>query len=160
MLVIAATLGVLAATVVGGVLLVRIGPARRDAAMGLIRLETRLAEAQRLQRAEAQLGQVQRFAEAAVSGGTQTVRTVHHGIASIPFGIFEAIPATRDTTRVVRKTHDLISDTVYGTIGAVNKGIGSLLRAGLTPPDAPGAAAPPPAGAPDPPPEGRPPDKE
>lgn len=159
MLVIAA-LGLIAATLAGGVMLVRVGPARREVAMALIRAETRQAEVQRLARAEAQLEQVQRFAEAAVSGGTKTVRTVHRGIASIPFGILEAIPATRDTTRVVRQTHDLISDTVYGTIGAVNKGIGSLLRSGLSPPPGPAGDADAPPPDPDAPPDGSPGDKE
>jgi hypothetical protein len=159
-LVVALSLGMVAATVAGGAMLVRIGPARRDVAMALIRAETRQAEVLRLARAEAQLEQVQRFAEAAVSGGTKSVRTVHRGIASIPFGILEAIPATRDTTKVVRQTHDLISDTVYGTIGAVNKGIGSLLRSGLTPPPGPAADAVPPPADPEAPADGSPGDKE
>ena len=97
----------------------------------LFRAETLRSEAERLQRAEMQLAQVQRISEAMVSGGTQTVRAIHRGIAAIPFGILESIPVTRDTTRIVRASHDLISDAVYGTIGAVNRGVGATLRGGL-----------------------------
>lgn len=100
----------------------------RDA---LIRAELRRSEALRLQQAEQRIAELQRLTENTVSGGTEVVRAVHKGIASIPFGVLEAIPATRDTTRVVRKAHDLISDTVYGTIKAVNQGIGAGVRQGL-----------------------------
>lgn len=89
------------------------------------------AEAQRLHVAERQLSDAQRLSEAAVSGGTLTVRAIHKGIAAIPFTILENIPVTRDTTRIVRISHDLISDAVYGTIDAVNRGVGAGLRAGL-----------------------------
>ena len=97
----------------------------------LFRGETLRSEAERLHRTEQQLAQVQRISEAVMSGGTQTVRAIHRGIAAIPFGILESIPATRDTTRIVRASHDLISDAVYGTIGAVNRGVGASLRGGL-----------------------------
>lgn len=89
------------------------------------------AESQRLQLADRQLADAQRLSEAAVSGGTSAVQAIHKGIAAIPFTILESIPVTRDTTRIVRASHDLISDAVYGTIKAVNSGIGAGLRAGL-----------------------------
>jgi hypothetical protein len=97
----------------------------------LFRTEVLHSEAVRLQRAERQLADAQRLTETVVAGGTQTVRAIHQGIAAIPFGILEAIPATRDTTRLVRATHDAIAGAVYGGIGAVNRGIGAGLRAGL-----------------------------
>ncbi|WP_420465069.1 hypothetical protein [Panacagrimonas sp.] len=89
------------------------------------------AEARRLSRAQEQLAQAQRLSETAVSGSAHLVRAVHHGIAAIPFGILEAIPVTRDTTRIVHKTHDLIAGAVYDTIQAINRGVGSGLRHGL-----------------------------
>src|SRR5882757_2279870 len=85
-------------------------------------------------RAEAQLEtlhQLQRVAEQGVELGTNTVRNVHRGIASIPFGILEAIPVTRHPTRIVRGLHDQISDVVYDSISGGNKLIGSALRLGL-----------------------------
>jgi hypothetical protein len=94
--------------------------------------EERRREALRMQRAQQQLVAAQGLAEAAVAGGTELVRTVHKGIAEVPFTILESIPATRQPTRVVRQTHDLIADVAYDTVGAVNKGIGKLLRKGLT----------------------------
>ncbi len=102
--------------------------AARDA---LFRCEVAQAEGERLLRAEQQLAQAQQISESAVALGTGVVRGVHRGIAAIPFSILEAIPATRDTTRLVRRTHDLISDAVYGSIGAVNRGVGVKLREGL-----------------------------
>lgn len=111
--------------------LLQLTEAMSKAARAVLRAETIQAEAQKLLRAEQQLAQVQRLSEAAVSGGTQTVRAIHKGIAAIPFGILESIPATRDTTRLVRKSHDLISDAIYGSIGAVNRGVGAKLREGL-----------------------------
>ncbi|MGQ0698251.1 MAG: hypothetical protein ACT4PZ_08405 [Panacagrimonas sp.] len=102
--------------------------ATRDA---LFRTEIAAAEAQRLARAERQLAEMQQLTETVVSVGASVVQTVHRRIAAIPFGILEAIPVTRDTTRIVRKTHDLISDAVYGSIGAINRGVGSKLREGL-----------------------------
>ena len=59
------------------------------------------------------------------------MRTIHKGIAAIPFGILEAIPVTRHTTKVVRGTHDLISDAVYGSISIVNKTSGKVIRKGI-----------------------------
>lgn len=100
----------------------------RDA---LVRAEVQRSESLRLQQAEQRIAEIQRLTENTVSGGTEVVRAVHKGIAAIPFGVLEAIPATRDTSRVVRKAHDLISDTVYGTIKAVNQGIGAGVRQGL-----------------------------
>lgn len=104
---------------------------QRRLAAALRRRDVLRAEARRLQVADTQLAEAQRLAEAAVWGGTHTVRAVHRGIAAIPFGILEAIPATRDVTRVVRASHDLISDAVYGSIDLVNRGVGAGLRAGL-----------------------------
>ena len=126
-----ATLALLLATPLSVLGLLQLDDAARHAARAIRRAETIQAEAQKLIRAEQQLAEVQRLSEAAVSGGTQTVRAIHRGIAAIPFGILESIPATRDTTRLVRKSHDLISDAVYGSIGAVNRGVGAKLREGL-----------------------------
>ena len=81
-----------------------------------------------------QLARAQETAEALVHGSTTIVRGVHHGIAAIPFSILEAIPATRDTTRVVRGVHDLTADTVYGAISAINRVLGRQLRRGLSAP--------------------------
>ncbi|MEQ1438492.1 hypothetical protein AAG565_03945 [Fontimonas sp. SYSU GA230001] len=93
---------------------------RRDAAL--------LIEARRLREMQNRLAGAQRLAETAIDTGTATVRAVHRGISRIPFGILEAIPVTRDATRIVRQTHDLISDAVYGTIRGVNKAAGEVTR--------------------------------
>lgn len=155
-----AVLLVVVATGAAGWALWQAGEARREAALAFLRAETRMAEILRLQKVESQLHDVQRMTEAAVAGGTQAVQAVHKGIAAIPFGILEAIPATRDTTRVVRVTHDAIAGTVYGAIGAVNKGIGSLLRAGINSETSGRNAALPTADPQQDDPGGRPPDKE
>jgi hypothetical protein len=97
----------------------------------LRRAEAWRADAQYTARALSTLAQVQRLAEGGVALGTQTVREIHKGIASIPFGILEAIPATRDSSRLVRALHDQTADVVYGSIGLVNRVLGRGLRRGL-----------------------------
>lgn len=126
-----AALGVVCASLGLAYGFLRLQHGLREAREMLFRAEIVKVESERLLRAEQQLRQAQDVSEAAVSLGTGVVRGVHRGIAAIPFGILEAIPATRDTTRLVRKTHDLIADAVYGSIGAVNRGVGAKLRAGL-----------------------------
>jgi hypothetical protein len=87
-----------------------------------------------LARVEAQLQklrELQQAAELGVDVGTNAVRAVHMGIAAIPFGILEAIPATRHTSRVVRTVHDQISGVVYDSIAGGNRLLGSALRLGL-----------------------------
>jgi hypothetical protein len=80
---------------------------------------------------QAQLLEAQEKLEDTIDIATTTVRTIHKGIAAIPFGILEAIPATRHTTKVVRGTHDLISDVVYSSISIVNKTTGKVIRKGI-----------------------------
>lgn len=102
------------------------------------RLEQRVARAreawrirEQSQREIEQRIAMQRKAEQTIATGTEVVRTLHLGIAAIPFGILEAIPVTRHTTRVVRGVHDQISNTVYSAIGGTNRVLGSVLRQGL-----------------------------
>ncbi len=96
---------------------------RRSSAL-LIELRQRIEQQQRI-------AEAQQLTETAVDVGTQAVRQIHFSIAAIPFGILEAMPATRDTTRVVRQTHDVIADAVYGTIRGVNKLTGHAARGAL-----------------------------
>lgn len=77
------------------------------------------------------IAQAQQFTESAVHIGTQTVRQIHMGIATLPFTLLEAMPATRDTTRIVRRTHNLIANVVYGGIRGANRASGSLAREAL-----------------------------
>lgn len=92
------------------------------------RSEAALSEMQLVAQIKAQFAAGQVLAENVVEGGTSTVRAVHKGIAGIPFGILESIPVTRDTTRIVRKIHDAISDGVYGGISATNKALHQAAR--------------------------------
>lgn len=97
------------------------------------RNEAAVAEARLAAEIRAQISAGQTIAENVVAGGTSTVRAVHKGIASIPFGILESIPVTRDTTRVVRLIHDAISDGVYGGIAATNKALHQVARGAVKP---------------------------
>lgn len=107
---------------------------QRTLALQLRRVAIQQAEVTHLVVARARLAGVQEFTEAAVEGGTGVVRTIHHGVATIPFTILENIPVTRDTTRLVRGIHDLTADTVYGAISTINRVLGSGMRQGLKPP--------------------------
>jgi hypothetical protein len=96
---------------------------RRSGAL-LVEMRQRIEQRQRI-------AEAQQLTETAVDVGTQAVRQIHFGIAAIPFGILETLPATRDTTRVVRQTHDVIANAVYGTIRGVNKLTGHAARSAL-----------------------------
>lgn len=87
-------------------------------------------QAQRIATLET-LRDAQQTAEQALHAGGSLVREVHKGIASIPFGILESIPATRAPTRVVRDIHDRITDGVYEALGGLNKAVGRELRKGM-----------------------------
>lgn len=93
------------------------------------RSRLRMAELERLQDAR-RVAALATVATGAVEGGTRATQFVHFGIASIPFGILEALPPTRAVTRVVRVTHDLIAGSIYGVISSVSRGVGSLARRG------------------------------
>lgn len=91
----------------------------------------RQAELVLLAENQQQLLEAQEILEGSIDGTTAAVRAIHKGIASIPFGILEAIPVTREPTRVVRGTHDLISDVVYSGISVANKTSGKVIRKGI-----------------------------
>jgi hypothetical protein len=105
-----------------------------DSADTLRRSGVLLLETQRQWQQQRQIDSAQRLTEATIDTGAATVRAVHLGIAAIPFGILEAIPVTRDASKVVRRTHDLISEAVYGSIRGVNKAVGEVARSALKSP--------------------------
>jgi hypothetical protein len=79
--------------------------------------------------AAAKLAQVEAVTEG-VALGTDVVKAVHLGIASVPFTVLEAIPVTRGVTKIVHGVHDAVSHTVYGAIGLANKALGLGLKLG------------------------------
>lgn len=101
---------------------------RKVLARRLHRATVQQAETRRALRARKQLADTAAAAATAVNAGNFTVQTAHQLIAAIPFGILEAIPATRDTTRIVRATHDAIAGLVYGAIGAASQQAAKGLR--------------------------------
>ncbi len=74
------------------------------------------------------LAEWQEVTQSSIDGGTRAVRALHQGIAAIPFEILDAIPVTRDTSRVVRNIHDFAADNVYAAVSAVNQLLGSGSR--------------------------------
>jgi len=93
----------------------------------------RLLELRYREGAYHRLQSLQKFTEATVSTTTTTMRDVHRSIAKIPFGVLESIPAIGSTTKIVRETHDMISDVVYGSILGVNKVAGKFARDAMEP---------------------------
>ena len=136
-----ATLGLLAASLALGYLTLsdRIAVTEMDRA--LYRAQIRQAERQRYEAGLKRLASAPQAAELVVDVGANTVQTVHQAIANVPFTVLEAIPVTRDVTKIVRFAHDAISAAVYGGIKAVNKGAGKTARHLLEPqePPKPGA---------------------
>ncbi len=127
-------LAALALTALAGLRVLALERAIPAAADNLRRSGVLLLEAQRQLRQQQVVGGAQQLTEATIDTGAATVRAVHLGIAAIPFGILEAIPATRDASKVVRRTHDLISEAVYGSIRGVNKVVGEVARSAVRPP--------------------------
>lgn len=78
-----------------------------------------------------QLADWQEVSESAMDESTLVVRDIHQAIASIPFGILEAIPVTRDTTRVVHAIHDVTAAGIYAGVGFANRLLGRRLRQAL-----------------------------
>lgn len=103
----------------------------RDTADAMRRSGALLIERQNASRMQQQAKGVQQITETVIDAGTSAVRAVHMGIAGIPFGILEAVPATRDATRVVRQTHDVIANAVYGSIKGANRIAGVVARSAL-----------------------------
>lgn len=64
----------------------------------------------------------------AVQRGSSITRTSHRLIASIPFGILRAIPATRPGSERVREVHDGTAEVVYDTIETVSERIAEAVR--------------------------------
>ncbi len=108
--------------------------ALRESAAQLQHSSRLLMELQRLQQRQARLTDVQRLAESTIDTGADVVKAVHQSIAAIPFDVLDTVAATRDVSRVVRRTHDLISDAVYGSIKGVNKAVGGVTRSVLKTP--------------------------
>jgi len=96
---------------------------RRDAAS--------LLDLRHRKEANGRLHDVQHVAEYTVDTGAVTARYLHRGIAKISFGTLESIVAIRATTRIVRETHDLVSNFVYGSIREANKAAGRHVRGAI-----------------------------
>ena len=101
---------------------------RKQCESHLLHVSSRQTDLDLLIENQLQLLDTQEKIEDTIDIATTTVRTVHKGIAAIPFGILEAIPTTRHTTKAVRITHDLISDVVYSSIKIANKTSGKIIR--------------------------------
>jgi len=74
------------------------------------------------------------LASAVVTVPTAVVRFSHEAIAAIPFTVLENIPATAETSKVVREIHDEISHVVYDVIEGTTRGIAGMIRRGLSTP--------------------------
>lgn len=95
------------------------------------RLALRAHEAELRLIHQRRLAEVQRRTETAVELTNTAVRSLHKGIARIPFSLLKRRPETRDTARRVERVHDATSDAIYDSISAVNRLIGSQMRRGI-----------------------------
>ena len=76
----------------------------------------------------------------AIQLGALTVQVGHEAIVSIPFGMFEAIPATRAGTKRVRSVHDGTTGGLYRAISVISAAAGSVVSRrmkGTGPPPSP-----------------------
>lgn len=87
--------------------------------------EIRLGEQRRL-------GSLQRRTEDAVELTTVAVRTVHKGIASIPFSVLKRSQVDPEALARAQRIHDATANGVYDSISAVNRLVGEQIRRGLS----------------------------
>lgn len=97
------------------------------------------AECRWWRESQMRLAEWQEVTESSVDGGVRATRAVHQGIAAVPFTILESIPATRDTTKLVRGIHDFTADNVYAAISAANRFLGQGSRRAIHRADNPSA---------------------
>lgn len=109
----------------------RLRRTQRALAQDMIYASLRYEDAAHAGESLARLATAQRLAEIMVAGGATTVQAVHKSIASIPFGLLEAIPVTRAPTKIVRGVHDLTANSVYRSIRGINRVLGKQIRKGL-----------------------------
>lgn len=95
------------------------------------RLAIRAYEAELRLAHQRRLADVQRRTETVVELTNTAVRTLHKGIARIPFTLLKRRPETRDTAAYVERLHDATSNAVYDSISAVNRLIGAQMRKGI-----------------------------
>jgi hypothetical protein len=63
----------------------------------------------------------------AVQLSALTVQVGHDAVVAVPFGVFEAIPATRAGTKRLRTVHDDASGGVYRAINVVSGAVGNVV---------------------------------
>src|SRR5687767_8532938 len=106
-----AALVLIAATVVLGRLALGSAVAQGELESSLVRTSAARRERARFASTRQAIAGTAENAVEAVQLSAATVQVGHEVIAAIPFGVFEAIPATRAGTKRVRSVHD---DTAGG----------------------------------------------
>lgn len=95
------------------------------------RLAIRAYEAELRWLYQRRIADVQRRTESVVEFTNSAVRSLHKGIARIPFSLLKRLPETRATAVLVERLHDTTSDAVYDSVSAVNRLVGSQVRRGI-----------------------------
>ena len=93
---------------------------RHDAAC-LLELRHRKEAYRRLQSA-------QRVTESVFDNSATNVFCIHMSVAEIPFGLLESIPKISKPAKIIRKTHDLVTETAHRSILGVNRVAGRFAR--------------------------------
>jgi hypothetical protein len=124
-------LACLGLTVVVALQVIRRERALRELEVVAVRHRAEVAERRLFVRSREEVADIADAGTAALTLPAEITRATHQGIAAIPFGILEQIPATAQQTRVVRGIHDEISRGVYQAISGTTRGIAGLMS-GLT----------------------------
>jgi hypothetical protein len=125
-------LACLALTVLTALQAIRRERALRELEVAAARHRAEVAERRLFVQSREDLADVAEGGSAALTLPAEITRATHQGIAAIPFGILEQIPATAQQTKVVREIHDEISRGVYQAISGTTRGIAGLMRGGLS----------------------------
>lgn len=118
---------VVPAVLMAHALLVR-GPRVRAIESHLLRLEADRSERARYAATRQTIASATRPDGLSLDLPAGSIPPGHEAIASIPFDILDAIPATAATSKAVREIHDDIAAGVYDAVGLATKGIAEILK--------------------------------
>ena len=93
----------------------------RDVAESHRAIALRAAEIAHIKKRRKQAVTTARTARDVVSISASATQGVHKGISGVVFGILGSIPATRDSSNVVKAVHDTTADGVYDVIRLVDR---------------------------------------
>lgn len=114
-------------TVVVARLALSVAAGERELESSIVRTSAARRERARFVSTRTAIAETAENAAEAVQLSALTVQVGHEAVAAIPFGVLEAIPATRAGTKRVRAVHDDASGGVYRAINVFSGAVGRVV---------------------------------